>query len=109
MSKIHGFKCSTCGRFIGFKDLDDGSATIEMITPDSDLSEEIFGFTCSKCLSESKSNKRQGFHICSTMPVSEFAEIQQSGWHIHKTTMKHSEYRVEIEDGICPYCGRDLG
>jgi len=49
-----------------------------------------------------------GFHKCDKMPSTEFAEKQQSFWHIHSTDKKHSQYRVDLKDGICPYCDEIL-
>ncbi len=42
-------KCDTCGKFISYIDLDNGSATVELVTPDSDLSAEEFENTCAEC------------------------------------------------------------
>jgi len=46
-------------------------------------------------------------HKCAQMPEDEFAE-KQRGWHIHKTNKPHSQYRVDLKDGICIYCSADL-
>lgn len=51
---------------------------------------------------------RIGFHKCDKMPQNEFAEKQQGNWHIHKTDKKHSEYREDLKDDICPYCNKTL-
>lgn len=50
----------------------------------------------------------RGYHKCDDMPEDEFMEIQQTLWHIHKTNKLHSEYRINVNDGICPYCGEQL-
>lgn len=42
-------RCSYCGRFIAFKDIDEGVATYKMISPDSALSIEEFEGCCKKC------------------------------------------------------------
>ena len=51
---------------------------------------------------------RTGYHKCGKMPRKEFVEKQQLGWHIHRTDEKHSTYRVDLKDGICPYCHQNL-
>ena len=42
-------KCSYCGRFISYKDLEEGVATYKMISPDSSYSIESFEGCCKKC------------------------------------------------------------
>jgi len=42
-------KCSSCGRFISYNDLESGEATHKMITPDSDVSFERWESFCKVC------------------------------------------------------------
>lgn len=42
-------RCGYCGRFIAYKDIDEGIATYKMISPDSSLSFEEFEGCCKKC------------------------------------------------------------
>jgi hypothetical protein len=43
------FKCSSCGKFISYNDFINGSASMKMITPDSEYSIEEFEYLCIKC------------------------------------------------------------
>lgn len=47
-------------------------------------------------------------HICKQMPDDEFAEKENTCWHIHKKDKKHSDFRFDLKSGICPYCRKDL-
>ncbi len=51
---------------------------------------------------------RISFHQCPQMPRNHFAEKQLLYWHVHRTGTPHSEFRVDLRDGICPYCGKNL-
>lgn len=42
-------RCDECGRFIAFKDFDDG-AIRQMVTPDSDYSAETWETICKDCV-----------------------------------------------------------
>jgi hypothetical protein len=42
-------RCDVCGRFIAYKDFDDGKARRCMVTPDSDYSSEAYETLCIKC------------------------------------------------------------
>ena len=42
-------KCSYCGRFISYKDLEEGLATFKMISCDSAYSSEAYEGCCKKC------------------------------------------------------------
>lgn len=42
-------RCSYCGKFISYKDIEEGIATYKMISPDSALSLEEFEGCCKKC------------------------------------------------------------
>jgi len=42
-------RCDFCGKFISIKDLDDGKAYIQMITPDSHFTKEEFENCCKDC------------------------------------------------------------
>ena len=57
---------------------------------------------------ETKDIERTGYHKCDAMPKNLFAEKQQRNWHIHDLDLNHSEYRVEILDEECPFCGTKL-
>ena len=39
-------RCDACGRFIPWQDLDDGTASRTLITPDSDYSKETYETLC---------------------------------------------------------------
>ncbi len=41
-------KCDECGRFLSFKDLREGTATVRLITPDSHFSREEYEKLCPK-------------------------------------------------------------
>ena len=43
------FRCDFCGRFISIKDLDEGKAYIQMITPDSHFTKEEYESCCKGC------------------------------------------------------------
>ena len=49
MSKI---KCDYCGRFVSYKDLDEGKAYRIMVTPDSHFTKEDYETVCKKCNKE---------------------------------------------------------
>jgi hypothetical protein len=42
------------------------------------------------------------------MPGHLFIEKQKRHWHIHSREKPHSQYRIDLKDSICPYCGVDL-
>lgn len=42
-------KCDYCGRFISYKDLEEGVATFKMIYPDSAFTSESWEGCCKKC------------------------------------------------------------
>jgi len=46
---INKIKCDYCGKFISYKDLDEGKAYSIMTTPDSYLTKEEYETICSKC------------------------------------------------------------
>jgi transcription initiation factor IIE alpha subunit len=48
------------------------------------------------------------YHKCKEMPEIMFAEKEFTCWHIHKTSMKHSQFRVNLKQGFCPYCKCNL-
>lgn len=39
-------KCDVCGKFISFKDLDDGKAIHILVTPDSEFTSETYESLC---------------------------------------------------------------
>lgn len=45
-------RCNECGKFIAFKDFENGSAKRELITPDSEYTKEEYSTVCSKCNKE---------------------------------------------------------
>lgn len=51
---------------------------------------------------------RTGYHKCDKMPHHEFIEKEQTYWHIHNRNLSPAEYRVNLKDGICPYCKEEL-
>lgn len=53
-------------------------------------------------------SKVTGYHKCDQMPEYEFAEKQNLGWHIHSVNMLHSQFRIDLKDGVCPYCKIEL-
>lgn len=49
ITRTNKIKCNDCGRFIGFKDLADGTARSILYEPDSDRSRETFYSQCGQC------------------------------------------------------------
>jgi hypothetical protein len=41
-------KCDVCGKFVSYKDLDDGLATHKLVSSDSEYSNEGYETLCSK-------------------------------------------------------------
>lgn len=54
-------KCCNCGRWIGFEDMQDGSARFEF-TPDSEYSSEDSAWTCRICVMKEKQRKEGRRH-----------------------------------------------
>ncbi|MHA1470342.1 MAG: hypothetical protein ACTSSP_07245 [Candidatus Asgardarchaeia archaeon] len=50
MKKVERIRCEFCGRFISYKDLDEGKAIHRLVTPDSHLTRVEFESFCVKCL-----------------------------------------------------------
>ena len=50
----HAFKCDCCGIFFSIKDIENGSASHIMTSPDSDYSIEDYESLCEKCVAAVK-------------------------------------------------------
>ena len=55
--KEEKIKCDFCGRFISIKDLEEGKATIRMVTPDSHFTKEEYENCCKKCKNKYDENR----------------------------------------------------
>jgi hypothetical protein len=53
----HIIKCTYCGKFVGHKDLQNGSASCIMIYPDSEFTDETYEVKCKKCTKEENMNR----------------------------------------------------
>jgi hypothetical protein len=51
MSEIWN-RCLVCGQFIGFDELEEGTAVHHMVTPDSDVSSETYETYHVRCVDE---------------------------------------------------------
>ena len=47
--KVERIRCTWCGRFVSYADLDSGEAYHKMATPDSDYTWEEYETCCKKC------------------------------------------------------------
>ena len=52
------WKCDECGRFISNKDIHEETALLEMLTPDSDVSQETWKCLCKHCNRKDDNNGR---------------------------------------------------
>lgn len=52
------YRCTTCGRFVGYEEFFDGKATIVMITPDSEFTKETWDITCTRCNEKNHENAK---------------------------------------------------
>ena len=48
------FRCDQCGRFIPYQDIDEGSARISLIYPDSAYTSETYETLCRMCTKNNK-------------------------------------------------------
>jgi hypothetical protein len=49
------FRCDDCGRFIPYRDLEDGTAIHRLVTPDSFCTRETYETVCRHCVAVEQS------------------------------------------------------
>jgi len=58
MEKSSLLRCDLCGRFISFKDFENGTAIRRMLTPDSEYSQEEWETRCPKCVPQQENQNQ---------------------------------------------------
>ena len=98
LTKIERIRCDECGRFISYKDLENGEARHCMVLPDSECTCETWESTCKKCLKAEKEDLHieeykfaLGVYDPATMKEDRSAEI------IHVTLYHTKPIQAEID------------
>ena len=45
-------KCDYCGKFVSYKDIEDGKVVSQMVTPDSYFTKEEYETICKSCVNQ---------------------------------------------------------
>ena len=62
-------KCDRCGRFISYKELEQGGGSSQCFIPDSEISYEEDGYRCKKCT-----------NLYGKIRPSQFGNIEMNSW-----------------------------